>query len=247
GTASPAVLSGTRLRLPAQPRLFAERPSMLPRHDRDRLQARAESQQAAVAILHDELARVPRSVAQFARELHASRCILGVKRVCIFNTDVSVEQFVGVFVWTGFGRFRAAKVNRLLISRNNSVDGRVLPRADALESQLALVIRQRAQYVQAKKLRRNPPYHARQSTTGLRGVGFGGGDSVQGSRQGFFVFDVEGGDGAFDLAKQAGEDFAGANFDEGVYAFIDQGADGFFPADRHPDLADERFAGFFTG
>jgi hypothetical protein len=52
---------------------------------RVRLQVRAEGEQTTVAILHYKLARVPRHVGESASELHALGCILGVKRVRIFD------------------------------------------------------------------------------------------------------------------------------------------------------------------
>ena len=59
------------------------------------------------------------------------------------------------------------------------------------------------------------------------------------------VFDVEGGDGAVfaeDLAVEAGEDFAGAYFDEVGCALGGEEADAFDPADGSGDLADEGVA-----
>jgi hypothetical protein len=55
------------------------------RGGRDRLQIRAEGEQTTVAILHYKLARVPRHVGESPSELHALGCILGVKRVRIFD------------------------------------------------------------------------------------------------------------------------------------------------------------------
>ncbi len=46
------------------------------------------------------------------------------------------------------------------------------------------------------------------------------------------VFDVEDADGAINLAEEAGEDFAGAYFDEDCDAGLDHFADGIEPADR---------------
>jgi hypothetical protein len=55
------------------------------RGGRDRLQIRAEGEQTTVAILHYKLARVPGHVGESPSELHALGCILGVKRVRIFD------------------------------------------------------------------------------------------------------------------------------------------------------------------
>ena len=59
--------------------------------DRRTLQIRAESQQTAIAILHDELARVPWHVGKSPSEFDASGCILGIKCVGIFDEQVRVE------------------------------------------------------------------------------------------------------------------------------------------------------------
>ena len=71
--------------------------------NRDKLQVRAEGKQTAVAVLYYKFARLPRRVAKSARELYATSCILGVKRVRILEEHVSVEQFVRIFV--GFAGF----------------------------------------------------------------------------------------------------------------------------------------------
>ena len=65
--------------------------SFLWRPNRDRLQVRAEGEQTAVAILHHKLARVPWHVGESSSEFHASDCILGVKRVRVFDEYVRVE------------------------------------------------------------------------------------------------------------------------------------------------------------
>src|SRR5271156_2134326 len=61
------------------------------------------------------------------------------------------------------------------------------------------------------------------------------------------IFDVEDADAAIDLAEQAGQDFAGADFDEDVYAGFDHFVNGIEPADRRSDLADQRVARFIAG
>ncbi len=69
------------------------------------------------------------------------------------------------------------------------------------------------------------------------------------SGEGFFerggVFDVEGGGWSLpsDLAVEAGEDFAGADFDEVGCALGDEELDALDPADGAGDLADEAVAG----
>ncbi len=55
---------------------------------RRRLRVRAESQQTAIAILHDELAAVPWHVAKSPSEFHALGGVLGIQCVGIFNEQV---------------------------------------------------------------------------------------------------------------------------------------------------------------
>lgn len=47
------------------------------------------------------------------REVHAVGSVLGIKRVCIFDIEVCVEQFVRIFVRIGCGRCCAPEVNRV--------------------------------------------------------------------------------------------------------------------------------------
>src|SRR4051794_5117282 len=92
-----------------------------PTGTRNRLKVRAESEQAAIAMLHYRFARVPRHVGESPSEFHVPGCAVGVKRVRIFNEQVSVKQFVRIFIGIGSGRFGATEVNRLLVSRNNGI------------------------------------------------------------------------------------------------------------------------------
>jgi hypothetical protein len=124
-----------------------------------RLQVRAEGKQPAIAILHHKLTRVPWHVGKSPREFHASRCILSVKRVRIFDEYVRVEQFVRILVGIGCGRFGAAEVNRLLVARNDGVNWRVLPRTQTLEAKLSFVIGKGAGDVQGEELRRDLTNH----------------------------------------------------------------------------------------
>ena len=76
--------------------------------------------------------------------------------------------------------------------------------------------------------------------------GLGGrlaGEGGQGFFEGGGVFHVEGGLGAVDLAEEAGEDAAGADFYEGRGVFLKEKLDAFHPADGGGDLADEAVAG----
>lgn len=57
-----------------------------------------------------------------------------------------------------------------------------------------------------------------------------------------WVFDIGGGEGAVDLAVEAGEDFAGADFDVMGDAGLMQKPDALNPADGAGDLADEGVA-----
>jgi hypothetical protein len=45
---------------------------------RQRLQVRAEGEQAAIAVLHNKLAGVPRHVSESASEFYAVGCVLGI-------------------------------------------------------------------------------------------------------------------------------------------------------------------------
>ncbi len=60
---------------------------------------------------------VPWHVGNSPSEFHALGCVLGIKRIGIFDDYVRVEQFVPVFVRIGCGRFGAAEVNHLPVAR----------------------------------------------------------------------------------------------------------------------------------
>src|SRR6516164_3645470 len=123
------------------------------------LQVRPEGKQTAVAILHNKLARMPGCVCKSAREFHASSSILGVKRVYILDEYVGVEQFVRIFVGVGRRRFGKAEVNRTLVARNDGVNRRVVPRAQALETKPISVIGKSAGNVHGEELRRDLTDH----------------------------------------------------------------------------------------
>ena len=117
------------------------------------LQICAEGEQTTLTILHYKLARVPRHVCETPSELHASRCVLSVKSVRIFDEQVGVEQFVRIFIGIGCGRLGAAEMNRVLVARNDGVDWRILPRAPTFEAKLVLVIGESGGNVRSEELR----------------------------------------------------------------------------------------------
>jgi hypothetical protein len=123
------------------------------------LHVRAEGEQAAIAILHHKLTRVPWRIGKFPRKFHASGGVLSVERVGIFDEHIGVEQFVRILVWIGCGRRGAAEMNRVLVARNDGVLRRILPRTQTLEAKLRLVIRKGPGYVQSEELRRDPTNH----------------------------------------------------------------------------------------
>jgi len=133
--------------------------SRVAKQERTQLQVRPEGKQTAVAILHNKLARMPGCVCKSAREFHASSSILGVKRVYILDEYVRVEQFVRIFVGVGCRRFGKAEVNRALVARNDGVNRRVMPRAQALETKLISVIGKSAGNVHGEELRRDLANH----------------------------------------------------------------------------------------
>jgi hypothetical protein len=87
------------------------------------------------------------------RELHAVGGVLGIKRICVFDREVCVEQFVRVFVRIGNGRRCAAKVNRVPVARHDGVDRRILPRPQTFEAKLVFVIGDRAGNIRGEELR----------------------------------------------------------------------------------------------
>jgi hypothetical protein len=118
-----------------------------------KLQARAEGQQTPVAILHHKLSRVPWHIGKSPRELDAVGGVLGVKRVCVFDMEVCVEQFVLIFIRIGCGRRCAAEVNRVLVAGRDGVDRRILPRPQTFEAELVFVIGDRSGNIGGKELR----------------------------------------------------------------------------------------------
>jgi len=123
------------------------------------LQIRAEGQQAAVAIFHYKLSRVPWHVGELPSELHTIGCVLGIKRVCIFDEEVGVQQFVVIFIWIGSGRVGAAEVNRMLVARDYGVGWRILPCPQTLEAEFVFVIGERAGNVGGEELGRDLTDH----------------------------------------------------------------------------------------
>ena len=93
------------------------------------------------------------------REFHASSCILGVKRVRIFDEYVRVEQFIRIFVGVAWERFGTAEVNRLLAARNDGVNRWVLPPAQTLEAKLSFVIGKGARNIRGEEYRHDLANH----------------------------------------------------------------------------------------
>src|SRR5262249_31420139 len=69
------------------------------------------------------------------------------------------EQFIRILVRVGSGRFGTAEVNRVLVAGHDSVNRRVLPRAQTLETKLGFVIVKGAGDVQGEELRRDLANH----------------------------------------------------------------------------------------
>jgi len=127
--------------------------------NRDGLQVCAEGEKTTLTILHYKLARFPWHVGQMPSELHASGCVLRIKRVRIFDEQVGVEQFVRIFIGIGCGRRGAAEMNRVLVARNDGVDWRILPRAQTFEAELVFVIGKSNGNVRGEELRRDLTDH----------------------------------------------------------------------------------------
>jgi hypothetical protein len=118
----------------------------------DRRERRAKGEEATVAILNYELARVPWRVAERAGELDALCCVLGVERVHIVDGQVGVEQFFGILFGIGRGRGGAAEMNGVPVAGNDRVDGRVVPSALTFEAELVFVIREGRGNVRGEEL-----------------------------------------------------------------------------------------------
>ena len=127
--------------------------------ERRALQIRAESEQAPVAILYHELARLPWHVANFAHNFHAVRCILRVKRVRVFDKHIGVEKFVIIFGGIVLRWLGTAEVDGVLISRNDGIEGRILPRAQTLEPKLGFVVSKSARNIEGEELGGDQPNH----------------------------------------------------------------------------------------
>src|SRR3984957_17980557 len=85
------------------------------------------------------------------------------------------------------------------------------------------------------------------SALGFAGFGARLGDFLQRVFQAGGIFHVENADATIDLAQQAGQNFAGADFDEDIHAGFDHFVNRIEPTDRRGDLADQRVAGFVAG
>lgn len=75
-----------------------------------------------------------------SRKLDAPGAIFGQEPISIPNEQIRVEEVVGILVRIQRRRFGAAKVNPLLIPRDDRVDRWVLPGAQTLEAKFVLVV-----------------------------------------------------------------------------------------------------------
>ena len=125
---------------------------------------RTEGEEPAVAVLHDEFARVPRRVGKASRELNTSCGILDVERVRILDEQVGVEELVGVFVWAWRRRFGAAEVDSVLIARHDGVDRWILPGAETFEAKRVPVVGEGRRHVRGEELGRDLADHVAQHT-----------------------------------------------------------------------------------
>jgi hypothetical protein len=132
--------------------------------ERHQSQVRAEGQQAAVAILHDKLSRVPRHVGKSSRELHAFGRVLGIKRVCIFDMEIRIEQFIVLFIGIGRGWRCAAEVNGVLVAGHNGINRRVLPCSQTFETKLVFVIGERSRNIGGEEQRYDLTDHGAKCT-----------------------------------------------------------------------------------
>ena len=82
--------------------------------------------------------------------------------------DLRVEEFVGVLVRIGRRRFGAAKVNPVLIPRDDSVDRWVPPGTQTIEAKFVHVVRERPRQVRREELGRDLADHGAQVTTPWR-------------------------------------------------------------------------------
>jgi len=130
-----------------------------------RIRVRAEREEPAITVLHDELARVPGRVAKGSRELDSTGGILGVQRIRVLDEQVCVEQFVRVFVGIWRGRIGEAEVDSMLVARDDGVDRRVIPGAETLEAKCVSVIREGRRQVRSEELGRDLADHRAQHTT----------------------------------------------------------------------------------
>lgn len=65
---------------------------------------------------------MPWHVGNSPNELYALGCILGIKRIGIFDDKVCIEQFFPAFIRIGCERLGVSEVNHLLVARDTSPD-----------------------------------------------------------------------------------------------------------------------------
>jgi hypothetical protein len=119
------------------------------------IRVRAEREEPAITVLHDELARLPGRVAERSRELDSAGVILGVERIRVLDQQIGVEQFVRVFVGIWRRRIGDTEVNSVLVPRDDGIDRRLLPGAETLEAKLVSVIREGRRQVRREELGRD--------------------------------------------------------------------------------------------
>jgi hypothetical protein len=73
----------------------------------------------------------------------------------LLEAAVGIEQFVDIFNGIRSGRLGAAELNRALVTSNDCVDRRILPRAQTFEAKLVFVIGEGDGNVLNEELRRN--------------------------------------------------------------------------------------------
>jgi hypothetical protein len=96
---------------------------------------------------------VPWHVGKSSSELDAFGGVLGIKRVSIFHMEVSIKQFVPVFIGIGCGQHSAAEVDRVLVAGHDGVDRRILPCPQTFEAKLVVVIGERPGNIGGEEMR----------------------------------------------------------------------------------------------
>src|SRR5262245_48626597 len=100
----------------------------------------SKREQASVTVLHDEFARVPAGVRESPRELDTPAGKFGIERIRILYEQVCGKQFVRVFARIRRRRFGATEVDSLVITRDDGVNRRILPRAETVKPKFVLVV-----------------------------------------------------------------------------------------------------------